>query len=299
MAGISSRATWWWIAGIVGVAAVAGEIMLPSVRGGTGRSLWLGIAAASLLLVCGLIGPRKRLLRLRMGPIRWWNASHNALGVLALLLGLLHCGFQWGGILTSVLLGGLVVLTISGLVGSVLQVNIPKLMTSRLNRESPHRYFPALLVGHWRRVHDLVVAECGPQPEAAHELARAERAAGLPKIESASPSKERTDADAVDLETIASFYVTRIVPFVARARAPGSLASESEARLALDALRANVEPSRYDLVAQIETIIQEIRMCMEERRLHHWIFDWQLVHIPLAVLVVVLAAAHAMAALYY
>ena len=109
MAGISSRATWWWIAGIVGVAAVAGEIMLPSVRGGTGRSLWLGIAAASLLLVCGLIGPRKRLLRLRMGPIRWWNASHNALGVLTLLLGLLHCGFQWGGILTSVLLGGLVV----------------------------------------------------------------------------------------------------------------------------------------------------------------------------------------------
>ncbi|MEM7159423.1 MAG: hypothetical protein AAF799_41680 [Myxococcota bacterium] len=299
MKGMSSRATWWWLVGIAGSAAVAGEILLSPVRGGTGRSLWLGIGAASLLLACGLLGPRKRMLRLRMGPIRWWNASHNALGALALLLGLLHCGFQWGGVLTSALLGGLVLLTISGLVGSVLQVNIPKLMTSRLHRESPHRYFPALLVGHWRRVHDLVVAECGPQPEAAHELARAERAAGLPEVGSAPASKERAEADAIDLETIASFYATRIVPFVVGSKASGSLASESEARLALDALRANVEPSRYELVTQIESIIQEIRMCMEERRLHHWIFDWQLMHIPLAVLVVVLMLVHAMAALYY
>jgi len=254
------------------------------------------MSAAALLLVCGFLGPRKHMLRLRLGPIAAWVASHNALGLLALVLALLHCEFQRGGLLTSAMLMLLGLLVMSGLVGAVLQAHVPRVMTSRLARESGHRYFPALLAGHWRRVHDLVVGVCGPQEGAERELLRAERAAG---IEARSPGDAATASTNPDHQAIASFYVKSVASFMRAPNARHSLASESEARLAIDALMASVDPSLHDFIAQLDEIVEEVRMCVEERRLHHLVFDWQLLHIPLAVLMVLLTAVHAFAALYY
>ncbi len=63
----SRRARWLLGAGAVSAVVLAAELLSAPVRGGTGRSLWLGVGAALLVLACALLGLRKRLLKLGSG----------------------------------------------------------------------------------------------------------------------------------------------------------------------------------------------------------------------------------------
>lgn len=290
------RAAWAWLALAV-VVTGTGAALLPAGRGGTGRSLWLGVAAALLLLVCALLGARKRFLRLRLGSVAAWASAHNGLGALALVLGLLHAQFQRGGVIATALLLTLGLLVVSGALGMLLQARVPPVMTTRLARETARAEVDGPLLGQWRELHRHLVAECGPLPEAEQELRRREDARGaLPSetIEPRAPSPIGAGRRA-----IASFYTSEMLPLFVSSGTKGVLSSPPSAQLAMDALRADVDPSLHVLVARLEAVVDSVHTLAEERRLHRLVFDWQLLHIPLAMVVMLLLIVHVAAALYY
>jgi hypothetical protein len=50
---------------------------------------------------------------------------------------------------------------------------------------------------------------------------------------------------------------------------------------------------------QLEAICEERRELAQQKRLHHWLHGWLLVHVPLSLALLLLSAAHAVLALRY
>ncbi len=289
------RAGWTWLAAVVVVTGTV-AMLLPAGRGGTGRSLWLGVVAAVLLLVCALLGARKRFLRLRLGSVAAWTSAHNGLGAIALVLGLLHAQFQRGDVITTALLVTLGLVVVIGTLGLLLQAQVPRVMTARLPRETAHSEVDPIL-DQWRQLHEHLVAECGPLPDAERALRDAEEARGLSRPETVH--RETARPSGAGRRAIASFYTAEMLPLLVSSGTKGALSSTSTAQLAMDALRADVDPSLHALVAQLETTVMGLHAFIEERRLHGLVFNWQLIHIPLAMVVMLLLVVHVAAALYY
>lgn len=280
------------IAALIGVAAAMLHIVTPHVRAGVDHRLWFGVAAGALVVFASALGLRRRWLRLRVGSLVSWRHAHNVFGSLALVLALLHADMNPGGALTTVLLGALFFVWVSGVVGSVIQATVPRLMTSRLGRETASGDPRAGIIGAWRRIHDLVVARCGPQPDEA--LVAAEARAGL----SAPTTKEaKPEPGAAPL---AEFYRTNVIELFASQRGNvGALATDAGAAISFDTLRASVDPRHHECIQEIERSIQDARAFKDEERLQRILTFWLLGHIPLGMLVLVLTLVHAAFALYY
>lgn len=67
-----------------------------SPNGGTWLGYTLGTAAALLIVYLALYGVRRRRFRSNSGTAQGWLSAHVYLGVAALVLATLHCGFQFG-----------------------------------------------------------------------------------------------------------------------------------------------------------------------------------------------------------
>ena len=50
---------------------------------------------------------------------------------------------------------------------------------------------------------------------------------------------------------------------------------------------------------ELEAICEERAQLSQQKRLHHWLHGWLLVHVPLSVALLVLGLAHAVLSLYY
>ena len=103
-------------------AAVRGEARAP---GGTRYGLALGAAAALCLVLAGLLGARRPLVRYSSLAAASWVRAHLWLGGLALTLSLLHAGLPVRGPLGTAMLVTLGLVTASGLLGLWLQSALP------------------------------------------------------------------------------------------------------------------------------------------------------------------------------
>jgi hypothetical protein len=65
-------------------------------NGGTWLGYTLGTAAALLIVYLALYGVRRRRFHSNAGTAQGWLSAHVYLGVAALVLATLHCGFQFG-----------------------------------------------------------------------------------------------------------------------------------------------------------------------------------------------------------
>ena len=100
----------------------------PIAPGGTRHGLVLGALAAALVLLASLLGVRRRLVSLPVGPLRssaGWLRAHLWLGGLALVLSLLHAGPHVRGPLGVAMLIVLGLVSASGVVGVCLQRALP------------------------------------------------------------------------------------------------------------------------------------------------------------------------------
>jgi hypothetical protein len=90
-----------------------------------GVGYWLGITGSSLMLVLLLYPLRKRVRALRViGTIAFWFRTHMVLGVLGPVLVLWHANFHLGSINSSVALVTMLVVAASGIVGRYLHSKI-------------------------------------------------------------------------------------------------------------------------------------------------------------------------------
>jgi hypothetical protein len=91
----------------------------------SGTGYWLGIAGSVLMLLLLLYPLRKRLPSLRaIGSVAFWFNAHMILGVLGPVLILWHANFKLGSINCSVALITMLVVAISGVIGRYLHRKI-------------------------------------------------------------------------------------------------------------------------------------------------------------------------------
>ena len=79
----------------------------------------------------------------------------------------------------------------------------------------------------------------------------------------------------------------------------GSLATPARSRVLFQHLRTGLAPALHGTVNELEAICDERRELAAQKRLHHWLHGWLLVHVPLSMALLLLAVVHAVVALRY
>ena len=98
-------------------------------HGGTPIGLVYGSIGFFLCYLLAYFGIRKRSYRSRFGTLEQWLQSHIYLGVLAMIVLLLHTGGRFHDKLAVVTFVLVAIVVGSGIVGAILYVTVPRLLT--------------------------------------------------------------------------------------------------------------------------------------------------------------------------
>jgi hypothetical protein len=302
-----------WIAGSVLGLAVATAVYVPYARaalngpsGGTWVGLAFGVVGFALMLFAGLLGARRTVPTWRVGRATTWMRAHLWLGLLSFPLILFHGGFGLGGPLTTVLMILFLLVFVSGIVGLLLQQALPRLMLTRLPLETVYEQVDEVVLQLLAESDELVTAACGPLPVPPVRLPAARRAggAGGPARPGQPRSSPRTPPAALvpvlEAGTLRETYLRDIRPFLDPASRPnGLLGTTSRAATLFRHLRTTLPPVLQDTVSELEAVCDERRQLADQKRLHHVLHGWLLVHVPLSYALLLLGAVHAVVALRY
>jgi hypothetical protein len=261
--------------------------------GGSALGLAYGVAGFALMLLAGLLGVRKKVSTWRIGRAQDWMRGHLWLGVLSLPLILFHSGFEFGGVLTTILMTLLIVVVTSGVVGAALQHFLPRVMMARVTKETIYNEIPNVRLQLRTKAQRLVTDVCGPLPGGP-------RAAEIGLNRSTVPHATGSEVKEEDRARLREFYLRKVGPFLETPEARGhSLATASKAKDTFQQFRIRVSPALREIGDELEDICEEARQLNQQVRLHRWLHGWLLVHVPLSLALLVLGAVHAIVALRY
>lgn len=257
---------WCWATGLLLVAATA--VYLPyhlrasgGPSGGSAAGLVYGVAGFAAMLYAALLGARRQVPVWRVGRAQTWMRGHLWLGLASLPLILFHSGFALGGTLTRVTLFLLVVVVASGLAGAALQHWLPRVMTAEVPLETIYEEIAS--------VRRQLAEEAERVVEAAVGVGDEERA------------------------RLRAFYREQVRPFLV-GHGADPRAVEPWGRL-----RGELPRELHGPLEDLESICEERRQLGRQTRLHRWLHGWLLVHVPLSLALLLLAAVHAVMALRY
>lgn len=231
--------------------------------GSTTLGLVLGIVAAAIIAFEMLLWPRKRLRRYKLGKTRSWMYWHVWLGLVSVPLVVGHAGFQFGGLLTSLLLTLFLLVIASGIWGLALQQVLPH-----------------------KLLHDFPTETIETEIETAMDQYRRE-AASL--VDSATRPED----------PLRDFFNDEIDPYLARGVNSGSpLRSAARAGVVFDDYMAR-NVTATPLLGRLRDLCDIRRRYDQQARIHRWLHNWLCVHVPLSVALCVLLAVHIITALKY
>jgi hypothetical protein len=98
-------------------------------HGGSTLGLTLGIVGFLLILLLAFFGIRKRWYRSTFGTLEQWLQSHIYLGILTLVILVFHTGGRFNDKIAVTTLILLAIVVASGILGAVLYVTVPRLLT--------------------------------------------------------------------------------------------------------------------------------------------------------------------------
>lgn len=281
-----------WLLSTLAITAAATALYVWYARqwpGGPAGRTWpgmaFGVAGTLLMLVAGMLSARKKTLRLRWGSLSGWLRAHIWLGLLSVPLIFFHTAFRWGGLLEQILLAVFLVVIASGIVGVALQNILPRLMKSQLDVEAVPDQMAHLCRGLQNAGDACLVQGCGGEA--------VERAL--------TGNRQSTGAAAADpTNRLISFYLDTVRPYLGAENVPGSvLASNQQGELVFERARATVPNKLQAAVDQMEELCRTRRRLQYQAQLFGLLHGWLKVHIPLSVILLVLAALHIVTALYY
>jgi len=301
-----------WIIGCLVILAAATVIYVPYVRhglnrpsGGSAVGLAFGVAGFALMLFAGALGARRRVPTWQIGRGTLWMRGHIWLGLLSLPLILFHGGFRLGGALTATLMILFWIVVVSGIVGLLLQQVLPRLMLTRVPLETVYEQIDAIVLQLRAESDELVAAACGPL-SVEPTIVPTERRAGGGLVDRFGQPRSTPRAHPVPLaptpESVAlrDTYLRQIRPFLdPTARSNGAMADPARAATLFRELRTALPPLLHETVSELEATCDERRQLRDQKRLHHWLHGWLLLHIPLSLALLLLGAAHAFIALRY
>jgi hypothetical protein len=285
----STHKRWFAVTFVVGAAALGLYLWLYSrsaggLTGGTSVGLWYGVIGSSLMIYAGLLSGLRRIPSWWwIGARKTWLRGHIWLGTLSLLFILCHSGFHWGGPLEFALWIVFILTLVTGVFGLALQQFMPRLLTTRLEREAPYEQIPHIYEVLRRRADELSGKIMGTQIEGTQTNIFSSQVGIGAKLQ------------------FQKFYAKHVRPFLLDGDMRSALLGNAiEAEQAFTRLRAL--PGLLDVedeLLQLQSLCDERRDLPEQERLHHWLHIWLLVHIPLSIVLLVLGVAHVIAALYY
>lgn len=101
-----------------------GEDLPPN--GGSWQGYTLGGISAGLIVWLSLLGIRKRSYRSRLGTVQGWTSAHVYLGTGLLVIATLHCAFQFGLNVHTLLYVLMAAVIISGFIGLFVYLTYPR-----------------------------------------------------------------------------------------------------------------------------------------------------------------------------
>ena len=272
-----------------------GQRRLDGPSGGSAEGLVLGVLGYAMMLFALLLGARKRVRAMRLGRAYWWTQGHVWFGLLSFPIILLHGGFKdnfWGGSLTQVIMWIFVAVWISGIVGLILQQIMPTRLLNHVPMETIYEQIDHI-IKQLREEADTIVKSVTDKPEEAPYEFDAVPAGAATAV---APARTGTEAEA----KLATFYDVQVKPVLAdKMPAGATLAREREATAACAQLRDSMPPALRKPVQDLAEIVEERRQLARQRRMHHVLHGWLIVHVPLSYGLMVLATIHAVQALQY
>jgi len=100
-------------------------------NGGTWLGYTLGTLGALLIVWLSLFGIRKRAYRASLGSVRGWLSAHVWLGLAVVVIGTLHCGFQFGWNIHTLAWALMLLVVLSGIWGVGVYLRNPELLGRR------------------------------------------------------------------------------------------------------------------------------------------------------------------------
>ncbi|HXP17552.1 MAG TPA: hypothetical protein VN868_10645 [Terriglobales bacterium] len=296
----------WFMTSLLALL-LAGVLYIPyalwnvtGTGGGSTVGLIYGSIGSAMMLFAGLLGARKKFPTWRVGRATFWMRAHLWIGFLSFPFIVFHAGFRLGsGALTQILMALFLVVFVSGIFGAVLQHYMPQVMTQRVPMETIYEQIDRVLEQLLQEA-GLIVAEISEALE--QEMIRAEEAEKLAPV-AGTRRKAAATVAAADERTsrkVTSFFESQLKPFLmSRSIQKQALANPAQAAPLFQQLRVLVPQSLWPKFEDLENICEEKRQLERERRLHHFLHGWLLIHIPASYALLLLSAIHAVVALRF
>ena len=295
-----------WIALCVVVLAVSTVVYVFYVRGalngpsgGSMVGLTFGIIGSILMVFAGVLGARRKVPMWQIGRATFWMRGHIWLGLLSYPLILFHGGFGLGGPLTMILMILFTIVIISGILGLLLQQVMPRLLLTRVPLETVYEQIDSI-IGQLRAESDELTATVTP----AHPGERraggglGERGGQAPR--STARAHPTPLPPTPESSILRDTYVREIRPFLdPHGSSNGILGNPGRAQTLFRELRTALPTLLHPTVVELEATCEERRQLRDQKRLHHWLHGWLLVHVPLSLALLLLGAFHAIVALRY
>jgi hypothetical protein len=239
---------------------------LSGPRGGTPVGLTLGVIAALIMVFCALLGIKRRVPHWRLGSAQTWMRGHLWLGALTVLLVALHGAFKAGGPLTTWLWILLAIVTVSGVLGVIMQHFMPRLL-----------------------LHGV------PGETVAQQIVSQE--ALLPKLACDAVD----ECEAADTMSLRRFHDTHVAPFLSATdnAAHMRIASRTRSANLFGSLRTMIPPEAHDAADKLEKLCDRKRQLYRQKRFMRAMTCWLIFHVPLSWLLLTLTLAHGVVALRY
>jgi hypothetical protein len=275
--------------------------------GGSWTGLAYGIVGFALMIFCGLLGVRRKVRVWRLGRAESWLRAHIWLGLLAFPLILFHAGIVMGNRLTLWLMVIFIVVTVTGIIGVMLQNVIPRTMLMRVQAETTFEQIPSVIKTLRTEADDLVSKVCGPL---SNEPPPAE-GAGLPAgamhgtvkkdgaVQGKVVKKGKSTGPLEGSGPLKTFYLGEVQPFLNTEAATASKLAEARSATALfEHTRTLLPEPLHETLKDLEYVCEERRQLALQARLHFWLHAWEFMHVPLSYALLVMSVVHAIIATF-
>ena len=298
----------WFIFSLAALAvagigyAIYSSMSVRGPNGGSAVGLIYGSVGYALMLFAGLLGLRKKFPIMRVGRTTTWMRGHLWLGLLSFPLILFHAAFSLGaGALTRALMVLFIIVVVSGLLGAVLQHFIPRLMTERVQLETIYEQIDSVRVQLLEEAEKIVAdlssaleGDLSSIGEKQRAVAASAGTRGGLTVASGLGASDRTN------DIVREFFRAEVRPFLLQTSSrPGPLADKDQASGMFGQLRVQTPRNLWPKLEDLENLCDEKRGLDRQRRMHHFLHGWLLVHIPLSYALLALGAIHAVFALRY
>jgi hypothetical protein len=240
--------------------------------------------------------------------------AHIWLGLVAVPLVLMHSGFHWGGWLTTLVAGAFALVTASGIFGLYMQNVIPRRLLEAVPDETIHSQIDDLarqLATDARRlvgVRDEDALAADGLDQSAYQGKRTSKvvASGAPRrvgtiVERSPRPKQELPQELVAPPFLQAAVLQDIEPFLLTGRsARYGFHSPQHCGWYFDELRRRTNaPELLPAVGKLEQLCERRRQMNLQRTLHFWLHGWLSIHLPLALVLLILLVGHIWFALRY